>query len=1071
MKKLLLVPVFMLFCVILKGQLIYYLRPDLQTFESYFGVFDVATCTDSIIFPINLAPEMGVVDLAVCPDGNFYVTISNDNFPFYQMGRLNLQDSSVVVLGDLVNGPVGNSLVCDGAGVLWMGPPLNSYDPYTGVETYYGYIGYSLAGDMTYRNGKLYGTTFGNELVEIDPNNLSATHVVYTYPLTGVVAYGVASFPESCDSTTTYISTTNFTGNPYTSVDSVNGIYAIDPINQTTTLVCTPPHYFAGTASASEFLASNCTLHLDLDADNSSGAIGDDWHAPILCSGNTLPVADSDATWYSGYPTDSMRVHLLAPAPDAPFEYFTAAPFGSVSVAGQGTAWLSLNSQANTAIPVSNIDFQTVVRSLRWHDDAMPVTPGIRTVEVVVFGAGGRRDTAYAFLEAPSLLSAGIDTAFTVCEGAPAFGLFAPGGANGGAWSPTALGGGFFSPVLDQPGVFSYSVNNGNCPADTAAITVSVLSRPIFSLGQDTAVCSGQSLTLSAPGNAHWQDGTNSSGFNVGAPGLFWAEYTGGNGCLFRDSITVEFKQAVQAQTTMQPCAGQPFVWNGQSFLTDTTVCATFSAFNGCDSVHCLSLAFYYPSISLDTAICSGQTLQWFGVNYVESGIYLDTVFNNGCLMAAQLSLAVSPPDSIFQPVSICAGDAYVVGNQSFSTSGQYSIPLQTALGCDSIIILDLNVTTAVETSFSATICPGETYPFDGQVIAQPGMYVALFQTANGCDSTVHLSLSEFPQPAVQITGDTMLCSGEMATFSAGNFNSYKWSGGESTAAIVVANAGMYSLTVTDANGCSASDNIDLVVLPEIEVEWQATDPSCHGVADGAIDFVGASGAIEPLQFSLNGDLPSLSGSFEHLTSGPQNILVTDALGCSKLFELELLEPVLLAVDLGPSQTLDIGDTYSIPVQINQTGIFNYSWWPPDGLSCTGCPNPVLTATDSIIYALLLTNNAGCTASDSLLILIRKGEWVYIPQIFAPNRDSPNNSFTIYGDPSLVASVDEFQIYDRWGEMVFARTTMSINEESSGWDGRSRGRPVLPGVYVWFAKIRMLDGTILFKKGDVTVVR
>ncbi|MFM2038433.1 MAG: hypothetical protein RL432_1372, partial [Bacteroidota bacterium] len=48
MKKLLLVPIFMLFCVILKGQLIYYLRPDLQTFESYFGVFDVATCTDSI---------------------------------------------------------------------------------------------------------------------------------------------------------------------------------------------------------------------------------------------------------------------------------------------------------------------------------------------------------------------------------------------------------------------------------------------------------------------------------------------------------------------------------------------------------------------------------------------------------------------------------------------------------------------------------------------------------------------------------------------------------------------------------------------------------------------------------------------------------------------------------------------------------------------------------------------------------------------------------------------------------------------------------------------------------------
>ena len=86
MKKLLLVPVFMLFCVILKGQLIYYLRPDLQTFESYFGVFDVATCTDSIIFPINLAPEMGVVDLAVCPDGNFMLPFLTTIFLFIKWG-------------------------------------------------------------------------------------------------------------------------------------------------------------------------------------------------------------------------------------------------------------------------------------------------------------------------------------------------------------------------------------------------------------------------------------------------------------------------------------------------------------------------------------------------------------------------------------------------------------------------------------------------------------------------------------------------------------------------------------------------------------------------------------------------------------------------------------------------------------------------------------------------------------------------------------------------------------------------------------------------------------------------
>jgi len=179
----------------------------------------------------------------------------------------------------------------------------------------------------------------------------------------------------------------------------------------------------------------------------------------------------------------------------------------------------------------------------------------------------------------------------------------------------------------------------------------------------------------------------------------------------------------------------------------------------------------------------------------------------------------------------------------------------------------------------------------------------------------------------------------------------------------------------------------------------------------------------------------------------------------------------LLAVDLGPTQTLEVGQTYPIPVVINQAGDFSYAWSPPNGLSCTGCPNPVVTASDSIVYALLLTNEAGCTAHDSLLILIRKGEGVYIPQIFSPNGDGQNESFTVYGDPSLVEVVEFFQIFDRWGELLFDRESMSINDESSGWNGSFRGRLVLPGVYVWHARIKMLDGTVLLKKGDVTVVR
>ena len=198
MKKLLLTPAF-LFCFYFSyGQLLYYVRPNLQTLETYFGVFNIATCMDSIIFPIDFQPDAGALDIAVCPDGNFYVAISNGNFPFYQVGMLNFIDSSVTVLSDL-SYSVGNSLVCDGNGLLWFGPDLFSYNTHTAEVVHYGYVGYPLAGDMTYRDDKLYGITLSNELVEIDPFNLSATHVVYQAPLTDVIAYGVVSFSESCD--------------------------------------------------------------------------------------------------------------------------------------------------------------------------------------------------------------------------------------------------------------------------------------------------------------------------------------------------------------------------------------------------------------------------------------------------------------------------------------------------------------------------------------------------------------------------------------------------------------------------------------------------------------------------------------------------------------------------------------------------------------------------------------------------------------------------------------------------------------------------------------------------------
>ena len=120
---------------------------------------------------------------------------------------------------------------------------------------------------------------------------------------------------------------------------------------------------------------------------------------------------------------------------------------------------------------------------------------------------------------------------------------------------------------------------------------------------------------------------------------------------------------------------------------------------------------------------------------------------------------------------------------------------------------------------------------------------------------------------------------------------------------------------------------------------------------------------------------------------------------------------------------------------------------------------------------LVLTNASGCTATGSLLLRIKKSENIYVPNVFSPNGDGENDFLAIYGSESLSQTVNLFQVYDRWGSLLFERRDFGLNDVSSGWDGKCRGKYVLPGVYVWLAELRLSDGSLVKKSGEVTVVR
>ena len=98
-----------------------------------------------------------------------------------------------------------------------------------------------------------------------------------------------------------------------------------------------------------------------------------------------------------------------------------------------------------------------------------------------------------------------------------------------------------------------------------------------------------------------------------------------------------------------------------------------------------------------------------------------------------------------------------------------------------------------------------------------------------------------------------------------------------------------------------------------------------------------------------------------------------------------------------------------------------------------------------------------CPIIDSTFLNVEKNYKVYIPNAFSPNDDGRNDRFTLYGNAS-VEEISHFQVFDRWGGLVFEQQEIPIGEESYGWDGKIKGQKGSNGVYAYVAQVLFVDG-------------
>jgi len=175
-------------------------------------------------------------------------------------------------------------------------------------------------------------------------------------------------------------------------------------------------------------------------------------------------------------------------------------------------------------------------------------------------------------------------------------------------------------------------------------------------------------------------------------------------------------------------------------------------------------------------------------------------------------------------------------------------------------------------------------------------------------------------------------------------------------------------------------------------------------------------------------------------------------------------------VELGADLTAVLGDSIFLNPSIN----FAYDslvWSPSEAVSCDGCLNPAVTATESVTISLLAYDLQGCEAEDDIRILVDRRSSVYAPNIFSPNDDGRNDYFTLFADLDQVANIRRLAIFDRWGNQVFEGTNLTPNVEPQGWDGRYKSELMDPAVFLFFAEVELADGSVELIEGEVTLLR
>ncbi|PCJ85007.1 MAG: hypothetical protein COA57_08270, partial [Flavobacteriales bacterium] len=262
------------------------------------------------------------------------------------------------------------------------------------------------------------------------------------------------------------------------------------------------------------------------------------------------------------------------------------------------------------------------------------------------------------------------------------------------------------------------------------------------------------------------------------------------------------------------------------------------------------------------------------------------------------------------------------------------------------------------------------------------GAYTVTVTDNAASSDLANVTITEPTALSITITATDASCNGGndgSATVTAtGGLTPYTYAWSNSTTSATAANltAGTYTVTVTDANNCTATASGTVTEPTAINVTISSTNVSCNGGSDGTATVSG-TGGLTPYVFnwSIGQSDTATSSTAGGLVAGVYNVTATDAAGCSVTINATVTEPAAIAASAGPDQTIcesanaALSGSVTVATGGNWTTIGDGSFTDVTALSTTYMPGTTDIAVGTATLTLTTTGNGSCAAASNTMTL------------------------------------------------------------------------------------------------------